>query len=59
MELLKKLTECNSVSGNEEEIREFIKSQVKDYADEILVDAMGNLIVRKKGTGKKLIACEN
>lgn len=55
MELLKKLTECNSVSGAEKEIRELIKSEVEDYADEIKEDALGNLIVRKKGNGKKIM----
>lgn len=55
MELLKRLVECNSVSGNENEIRELIKSEAKPYSDSIFEDAMGNLIVRKKGIGKKIM----
>ncbi len=55
MELLKKLAECNGVSGNEQEIRELIKSEALPFADSILEDAMGNLIVRKKGVGKKIM----
>jgi len=57
--LLKELTQAFGVSGYEKEIREVIKSAVKDYADEITVDAIGNLIVLKKGTGenkKKIMA---
>jgi endoglucanase len=50
--LLKELTQAFGVSGYEKEIREVIKSAVKDYADEITVDAIGNLIVLKKGTGE-------
>ncbi len=45
--LLEELTNTNGVSGNEELIREIIRKQVKPYADEIKVDAMGNLLVIK------------
>lgn len=56
---LKRLTEAFGVSGYEKEIREVIKDIVKDYADEITVDALGSLIVYKKGFGdnkKKIMA---
>lgn len=36
-------------SGDEEPVRECIKELVSDYADEISTDALGNLIVLKKG----------
>lgn len=48
MELLKKLTQCNSVSGNENTICELIENEIKPYVDEIRVDALGNLIAHKK-----------
>lgn len=54
-ELLKKLSDCFSPSGREKNIREFITNEIKDYADEIKVDPLGNLIARKKGTGKKIL----
>lgn len=47
--LLKELSQAFGVSGYEKEVREMIKAEVKDYADEIITDAMGNLIVYKKG----------
>lgn len=47
--LLKKLTELNGVSGNEEEVREFIQTEISKYCDETKVDALGNLIAYKKG----------
>ena len=56
-DLLKRLMLVPSVSGREDKIREAIKKEVAPYADEIKVDAMGNLIVRKKGNGKKIMFC--
>ncbi len=54
-ELMKKLSDCFSPSGRENNIRELIINEIKEYADEINVDALGNLIVRKKGNGKKIL----
>lgn len=54
-ELLKKLTNCFSPSGREENIRELIKKEIEGYVDEITTDALGNLIARKKGTAKKIM----
>ncbi len=47
--LLKKLClECG-ISGFEEDVASLIYCEIKDYADEIKKDALGNLIVFKKG----------
>ncbi|MGB9812299.1 MAG: M42 family metallopeptidase [Thermovenabulum sp.] len=54
-ELIKTLTETYGPSGNEEKIRNVIKDLVTPYADEVKVDALGNLIVHKKGSGDKLM----
>jgi putative aminopeptidase FrvX len=51
--LLKELTELNGVSGNEEEVREFIKEKILNFTDEIKVDSIGNLIAFKKGSSSK------
>ncbi|MBK6792059.1 MAG: M42 family metallopeptidase [Anaerolineales bacterium] len=48
--LLKTLTETFAPSGYEDAVRKIIQKEVKPYADEIRVDAMGSLIVRKKPT---------
>ena len=42
--LLKKLTEIQSCSGNEKTIREFIEEKIKDKCDKIETDSLGNLI---------------
>jgi endoglucanase len=47
-QLLKKLTETFGPSGYEDEVRKLVQAEVKPLADEIKVDALGNLIVRKK-----------
>lgn len=50
--LIQKLTETFSPSGSESAIREVIRSEVEGLADEVRVDALGNLIVRKGTQGK-------
>ncbi len=45
--LIQKLTETFSPSGYETDIREVIRAEIKAFADEIRVDALGNLIARK------------
>ena len=50
--LIQKLTETFSPSGYESVVREIIRDEVKPFADEIRVDALGNLIVRKGSKGK-------
>lgn len=59
IELTRKLTEAYGPSGFEDQMRDLIRPEVEPYVDEITVDAMGNLIAFKKGTGsgrKLLIA---
>ncbi len=51
-QLIQKLTETFSPSGYEFAIREVIRAEVKPFADEIRVDPLGNLIVRKGRAGK-------
>ncbi len=50
--LLQKLTETFSPSGYEDAIRAVIRAEVEPYADEIRVDTLGSLIVRKGTLGK-------
>ena len=56
IKLLEKLTQCYGPSGHEDAVRDLIIDAVRDYADEFETDAMGNLIVHKKGNGKKIMA---
>ena len=55
---IKEYTKINSVSGNENKIRNRILEDIKPYADKITVDSMGNIIAFKKGSipnNKKII----
>ena len=54
-ELIKRLNAAHGPSGDEGEIRKIIEELAKPYADEMTTDTMGNLIVRKKGSGPKLM----
>jgi endoglucanase len=51
-DLIKKLTEAYGPSGHEEPIREIIHAEVEPLADEVRVDALGNLIALKRGSGE-------
>lgn len=50
-ELLKKLTQAQGIAGFEKEVRNLIEKEAAPYADEMITDAIGNLIVFKKGVG--------
>ena len=54
-ELMKRLSDCFGPSGREKSIREMIMDEIKELADEITTDPLGNLIARKKGNGKKIL----
>jgi len=55
IELIKKLVETWGPSGYEHRIREVIREEVADLADEIYVDGLGNLICRVGSGGKKVL----
>ncbi len=50
-ELTKRMTEAYGPSGHEQFVRDLIREEIKGAVDEIRVDALGNLIARKKGSG--------
>jgi len=54
-ELIKKITELYGPSGREDQVRDFIKEQIKDHVDDIKTDKLGNLIATKKGNSGKTI----
>lgn len=49
IKLLERLSEAVAVSGNESAVRRIVLEQVKPCADEVRVDALGNVLVTRKG----------
>lgn len=49
IKLLEQLCLCNGISGDEVNVRNLIINEIKDCADDIKTDNLGNLIVFKKG----------
>ncbi len=54
-ELIQKLVEAYGPSGYEDQVRALIKNEIAGLADEVRVDALGNLIALKKGSGGKKV----
>jgi len=53
--ILNKLTQLFGPSGSEEEVARYISAQLQPYSDEITTDTMGNLIVRRQSSGKRIM----
>ena len=51
--LLERLCNAMAVSGDEGEVRRIVMAEVKSHADEVKVDALGNVLVTRIGSGKK------
>jgi endoglucanase len=60
IEMMKELCALRGVSGNEDEVRDYIVSCTKPHANEVIVDVMGNVIAFKKGAKspkERLVLC--
>lgn len=53
--LLTRLCNAVSVSGDEQEVRAIVTEELRDFADLTKVDAMGNVLVRREGTGESRV----
>jgi putative aminopeptidase FrvX len=51
LNLLRQLCNACAVSGDEGEVRAIVLDQVRDHADDVQVDALGNVLVTKLGQG--------
>jgi putative aminopeptidase FrvX len=52
LKLLEKLCNVIAISGDEGEVRKIVLEEVKSYADEVKVDALGNVLATKRGRGR-------
>src|SRR6476620_11720909 len=55
LKLLEKLCNAIAVSGDEGEVRQIVLEEVKPFADEVKIDAMGSVLVKKAGTGENRV----
>lgn len=53
--LLEKLCNATAVSGDEHEVRQIVLEEIKSFVDEIEVDALGNVLAKKFGSGKNRV----
>jgi len=53
LKLLERLCNVIAVSGDEGEVRKIVLEEVKPYADEVRVDALGNVLATRRGRGAK------
>src|SRR5512137_373683 len=51
-ELLRQLVEARGASGYEAELRGIATARLGEFADEVRVDALGNVIALKRGEGE-------
>lgn len=51
-ELLKKLCSADSISGDEGEVRKIIIDEIIPFAESVIVDNLGNVLVHKKGKNR-------
>lgn len=54
IKLLERLSNASGVSGNEDAIREIVISEIKSEVDNLEIDALGNVLAVKKGSGNNL-----
>lgn len=55
LELLEKLCNAVGVSGDEHEIRQIVLEEIKLIADDVKVDALGNILATKFGRGENRV----
>jgi endoglucanase len=53
LKLLEKLCNVIGVSGDEGEVRKIVMKEIKPYADDVRVDALGNVLATRRGKGTK------
>jgi endoglucanase len=53
LKLLEKLCNIIAVSGDEGEVRKIVLEEIEPHADEVRVDALGNVLATRRGRGKR------
>ena len=48
IQILKELSELMAISGDEKEVRDYLKSKYSEYTDEIVFDNLGSVMAIKR-----------
>lgn len=57
IDFLKKLSNADGIASNEQEVRDVLVEELKDYTDEITCDNLGSIIFKKGNKGPKIMLC--
>ncbi len=57
LEFLKRLSNADGIASNEQEVRDVLVEELKDYADEIFCDNLGSIVFKKGNQGPKIMIC--
>lgn len=52
IKLLERLCNASAVSGDEGEVRQIVLKEIESFVDDVKVDALGNVLAMKKGSGR-------
>lgn len=55
LELLRRLTQAVAISGDEGAVRQIVRNQIEAVADDVQVDALGNLLAYRRGIGRNRV----
>lgn len=56
IQFLEKLSNADGIASNEQEVRDVLVAELKEYADEVSTDHLGSIIF-KRGTGGRRLCC--
>ena len=56
IQFLEKLSNADGIASNEQEVRDVLVDELKEYADEVSTDHLGSIIF-EKGTGGRKSCC--
>ena len=51
LKLLERLCNVIAISGDEREVRKIVLEEIKPYAEDVRVDALGNVLAIRRGRG--------
>ncbi|RDY25320.1 aminopeptidase [Romboutsia weinsteinii] len=59
IDFLKKLSQADAIASNEEEVRNVLLDELRDYSDNVVCDGLGSIIFSKenKGNAPKVMIC--